>query len=103
MTVGKIPLFSCGNHPSLHICALHLIPALCPAIPAPSRALKLLKTATLPKTQGPESWFTGTVRVSPLVQGEHPSCLQCANVTFSPGARTAWHTHPKGQLLVVTE
>lgn len=44
-----------------------------------------------------------TVRVTPLVQGEEPSCLSCGSLNFQPGARSAWHTHPTGQLLIGTD
>jgi quercetin dioxygenase-like cupin family protein len=46
--------------------------------------------------------FTGTVRLDPLFQAPDPACVSGANVTFEPGARTAWHTHPLGQTLIVT-
>jgi quercetin dioxygenase-like cupin family protein len=52
--------------------------------------------------KGPTDWFTGTVRVDPLFQAPAPARVQGASVTFEPGARTAWHTHPLGQTLVVT-
>ncbi len=67
------------------------------------KAMKVLKPADLPSNPGPAEYFTGTVKVTPLIQGEEPSCLSCAAVGFQAGARSAWHTHPKGQLLVVTE
>ena len=51
---------------------------------------------------GPEDWFTGQVRVEPLVQTQAPARVAAASVTFQPGARTAWHTHPLGQTLIVT-
>lgn len=51
---------------------------------------------------GPADWFTGRVRVEPLIQTEHPARVAAASVTFEPGARTAWHTHPLGQTLIVT-
>lgn len=51
---------------------------------------------------GPADWFTGTVRVEPLFQAPDPARVGGASVTFEPGARTAWHTHPLGQTLVVT-
>lgn len=51
---------------------------------------------------GPADWFTGTVRVEPLFQAPAPARVGGASVTFEPGARTAWHTHPLGQTLVVT-
>lgn len=53
-------------------------------------------------TRGPADWFTGTVRVDPLFSPPDPARVNGALVTFEPGARTAWHTHPLGQTLVVT-
>src|SRR5437763_11668426 len=53
-------------------------------------------------TKGPADWFTGTVRIDPLFQANAPARAGGASVTFEPGARTAWHTHPLGQTLVVT-
>jgi quercetin dioxygenase-like cupin family protein len=52
--------------------------------------------------RGPEEYFTGTVRVDPLFTAAEPARVVGATVTFEPGARTAWHTHPLGQTLVVT-
>jgi len=52
--------------------------------------------------KGPSEWFTGSVRIEPLFQAPDPAFVQGANVTFEPGARTAWHTHPLGQTLLVT-
>jgi quercetin dioxygenase-like cupin family protein len=52
--------------------------------------------------KGPEDWFTGTVRIDPLFQAPDPARASGAYVTFEPGARTAWHTHPLGQTLIVT-
>ena len=52
--------------------------------------------------KGPTDWFTGAVRIDPLFQAPAPARVQGASVTFEPGARTAWHTHPLGQTLVVT-
>ena len=52
--------------------------------------------------KGPSEWFTGTVRIDALVQAPDPALVQSASVTFEPGARTAWHTHPLGQALIVT-
>jgi quercetin dioxygenase-like cupin family protein len=52
--------------------------------------------------KGPSEWFTGTVRIDPLFQAPAPAHVRCASVTFEPGARTAWHTHPLGQTLIVT-
>jgi quercetin dioxygenase-like cupin family protein len=66
-------------------------------------SMKIIYPEKLPSTPGPAEYFTGSVKVTALVKGEEPSCLQCASVGFQAGARSAWHTHPKGQLLVVTE
>jgi quercetin dioxygenase-like cupin family protein len=53
-------------------------------------------------TKGPAEYFTGTVRIDPLFQANAPARALGASVTFEPGARTAWHTHPLGQTLIVT-
>jgi len=53
-------------------------------------------------TKGPAEWFTGTVRIDQPFQGTGPARVGGATVTFEPGARTAWHTHPLGQTLIVT-
>jgi quercetin dioxygenase-like cupin family protein len=55
-----------------------------------------------PSQDGPTEWFTGSVRVDMHFKAEVPSRVSCASVTFEPGARTAWHTHPLGQHLIVT-
>lgn len=52
---------------------------------------------------GPADWFTGTVRMDPLFDAPAPARVLGLNVTFEPGSRTAWHTHPLGQTLIVTE
>jgi len=55
-----------------------------------------------PSGKGPEAWFSGTVRVDPLFQAGEPTRVSGGQVTFEPGARTMWHTHPLGQTLIVT-
>ncbi|HET6328872.1 MAG TPA: cupin domain-containing protein [Planctomycetaceae bacterium] len=55
-----------------------------------------------PSGKGPADWFTGVVRIDPLFQPNPPARAAAASVTFEPGARTAWHTHPLGQTLIVT-
>ncbi|TLP44218.1 cupin domain-containing protein [Cohaesibacter sp. CAU 1516] len=64
--------------------------------------MKIIRGGSAPSFAGPEDWFTGTVRVDPLFQAEDPGRAGGAHVTFEPGARTAWHTHPAGQTLIVT-
>ncbi|HTW98810.1 MAG TPA: cupin domain-containing protein [Acidimicrobiales bacterium] len=56
-----------------------------------------------PTTKGPAEWFTGDVWIDPISHGEPPSQLNVGSVHFSPGARTAWHSHEGGQTLYVTE
>ena len=64
--------------------------------------MDIKRAGTQPSTQGPEAWFTGTVRIDPLFTAEDPARVAAASVTFEPGARTAWHTHPLGQTLIIT-
>lgn len=65
--------------------------------------MKVIKPAAIPAAIGPAEYFTGIVKITMLGQGEEPSNLGSALVNFEAGARSAWHTHPKGQLLVITE
>ena len=53
-------------------------------------------------SRGPAEWFTGSVRIQPLIEAPAPARVRGANVAFEPGARTAWHAHPLGQTLIVT-
>ncbi len=64
--------------------------------------MEIKRNGTQLPVPGPADWFTGTVRIDPLFQAPDPAFVQGAQVTFSPGARTAWHTHPLGQTLIVT-
>ncbi len=64
--------------------------------------MDIKRAGTQPSAKGPAEWFTGSVRVDPLFQAPDPAFVQGASVTFEPGARTAWHTHPLGQTLIVT-
>lgn len=60
------------------------------------------RSGSQPSRQGPSEWFTGSVRIDPLIQANAPARVTSACVTFEPGARTAWHTHPLGQAIIVT-
>ena len=64
--------------------------------------MEIKRNGSQASTKGPAEWFTGTVRVDPLFQAPDPARVAGASVTFEPGARTAWHTHPLGQTLIVT-
>ena len=65
--------------------------------------MKIIRSGSLPSARGPEAWFTGTVRIDAPFQATEPASVGGATVTFEPGARTAWHTHPLGQTLIVTQ
>lgn len=65
--------------------------------------MDIVRIGTQPSVQGPADWFTGTVRIDLAFQREDPARVTGAVVTFEPGARTAWHSHPLGQTLIVTE
>ena len=64
--------------------------------------MKINRCGTRPSTKGSAEYFTGAVRVDPLLETAEPARARGAVVTFEPGARTAWHTHPLGQTLIVT-
>ena len=64
--------------------------------------MEIKRAGSQPSGKGPADWFTGTVRIDPLFQGLDPARAAGNSVTFEPGARTAWHTHPLGQILIVT-
>ena len=64
--------------------------------------MRLIRNGSQPSTKGPAEFFTGTVRIDPLFNAPAPARVGCASVTFEPGARSAWHTHPLGQILIVT-
>ncbi|HLN27932.1 MAG TPA: cupin domain-containing protein, partial [Gemmataceae bacterium] len=65
-------------------------------------AIRIMRCGSQPSRQGPAENFTGSVRVDPLFQASAPARASGSVVTFEPGARTAWHTHPLGQILIVT-
>ena len=64
--------------------------------------MEIKRVGSQASSKGPTDWFTGTVRIDPLFQPSDPARVSGASVTFEPGARTAWHTHPLGQTLIVT-
>jgi quercetin dioxygenase-like cupin family protein len=64
--------------------------------------MQIMRAGSRPSGQGPAAWFTGRVRVDPLLDAADPARVAAASVTFEPGARTAWHTHPLGQAVIVT-
>ncbi|GAK27447.1 (R)-mandelonitrile lyase [Serratia liquefaciens] len=65
--------------------------------------MKIQRSGTQPSRPGPEEYFTGKVRIDAPFAGSEPARVGGATVTFEPGARTAWHTHPLGQTLIVTQ
>ena len=64
--------------------------------------MDIFRNGSRPSGKGPADWFTGVVRIDPLIGAPPPARVAGAQVTFEPGARTAWHTHPLGQTLIVT-
>jgi len=64
--------------------------------------MELKRASSRTCQKGPAEWFTGEVAIEPLSNPPEPSRVSCASVTFQPGARTAWHSHPLGQTLIVT-
>ena len=64
--------------------------------------MEITRSVSQPSREGPADWFTGKVIIAPLVDAPEPARVAGASVTFEPGARTAWHTHPLGQTLIVT-
>ncbi len=66
------------------------------------QTLQIARSGSQPSRKGPAEYFTGTVRIDPLFEAAEPARAQGVSVTFEPGARTAWHTHPLGQTLIVT-
>ncbi|MCU5774088.1 cupin domain-containing protein [Erwiniaceae bacterium BAC15a-03b] len=65
--------------------------------------MDITKSGAKPAVDGPESWFTGAVKINAPFQATEPARVGGATVSFQPGARTAWHTHPLGQTLIVLE
>ncbi len=64
--------------------------------------MNIKRNGSQPSGKGQAEYFTGNVRIDPLHQADEPARVGCAYVTFEPGARTAWHSHPLGQTLIVT-
>lgn len=64
--------------------------------------IDIKRNGSRPSAKGSSDWFTGSVRVDPLFQAPDPARVGAGHVTFEPGARTAWHTHPLGQTLIIT-
>lgn len=64
--------------------------------------MEIFRAGQVPSRKGPADWFSGQVRIDTLFNSAAPDRVQGASVTFEPGARTAWHTHPLGQTLIVT-
>jgi quercetin dioxygenase-like cupin family protein len=82
---------------------IRLAPALASeALKETAMDIDIKRNGSRPSQKGPEHWFTGTVRIDPLFAAPEPARVSGAQVTFEPGARTAWHTHPLGQTLIVT-
>jgi quercetin dioxygenase-like cupin family protein len=66
------------------------------------KTMDIKRSGSRPSSKGPDAWFTGNVRVDPLFQAGEPARVSGGHVTFEPGARTMWHTHPLGQTIIIT-
>ena|ERR1700724_2728212 len=64
--------------------------------------MEIKRKGTQQSSKGPADWFTGSVKIEPLFEAPDPARVRGTSVTFEAGARTAWHTHPLGQTLIVT-
>jgi quercetin dioxygenase-like cupin family protein len=64
--------------------------------------MEIKRSGSQPSAKAPAEWFSGSARIDPLIQTSDPARVIVASVTFEPGSRTVWHTHPLGQTLVVT-
>lgn len=84
--------------------AAHALPPVAhpKKIRSKEKTMEIKKAGSQASAKGPADWFTGTVRIDPLFTAPDPALVAGASVTFEPGARTAWHTHPLGQTLIVT-
>jgi quercetin dioxygenase-like cupin family protein len=72
-----------------------------PATASRATEMEIKRIGSEPSRKGPAEYFTGTVRIDPLFQAPEPARASAGSVTFEPGARTAWHTHPLGQTLII--
>jgi len=82
-------------------CCNTLRPQLSSVVDERKFGMEIKRSGSQASAKGPADWFTGTVRIDPLFEAPDPARVRGASVTFEPGARTAWHTHPLGQHLFV--
>jgi quercetin dioxygenase-like cupin family protein len=100
---SEIPLMTpCGKAPVIPDARRAYVGAGLPTQRHGEFTMEIKRAGSQPSGKGPEEYFTGTVRVDPLASPPEPARVAMALVTFEPGARTAWHTHPLGQTLIVT-
>jgi quercetin dioxygenase-like cupin family protein len=100
MITRRRMLDTCGSFTAL---ALANAEAQMPSSPdRRSPTMEIKRNGSQPSVRGSEDYFTGTVRIDPLFEAPDPARARGASVTFEPRARTAWHTHPLGQTLIVT-
>jgi quercetin dioxygenase-like cupin family protein len=95
-------LAGAGGYPFLALSESVRVQATVAAAQTRIGTMQITRVGSQASRKGPAEWFTGTVRIDPLFQAPEPARVGGASVTFEPGARTAWHTHPLGQTLIVT-
>jgi quercetin dioxygenase-like cupin family protein len=84
------------------LAAAGAVAAQAPTTQGRNRTMQITRGGSQPSRKGPTEYFTGAVRIDPLFQAPDPARVSGGSVTFEPGARTAWHTHPLGQNLIIT-
>jgi quercetin dioxygenase-like cupin family protein len=105
---GKLRALRAGTGPALQATVIGFMVTRRAMLAAPGgdqrsiETMEIRRNGTQPSAKGPADYFTGSVRIDPLFEAPEPARGRGAHVTFEPGARTAWHTHPLGQTLIVT-
>jgi quercetin dioxygenase-like cupin family protein len=101
MTISR-RIFLAGTSATLAASSLPREDAVAETLQGNETHMEIIRVGSTPSTKGPSEYFTGSVRVDRLFQPHAPARASAAHVTFEPGARTAWHTHPLGQTLIIT-
>jgi 4-carboxymuconolactone decarboxylase len=101
-TIISLSLLACACAPARAAGAASEVGTPTATSPPDSQTIQITRSGAQPSRKAPAEYFTGSVRVDPLFEAGEPSHTSGAYVTFEPGARSAWHTHPLGQTLIVT-
>ena len=102
MSFSRRPFYVALAMPATHRAQSYAPSSVATNIKKTTLPMDIKRNGSQPSSKGPAEWFTGSLRVKPLYEAPVPAHARGASVTFEPGARTAWHTHPLGQTLIVT-